>query len=409
MPQRDWLEARFADIRPKAIAALTRQFRDIDLAEETFSAACLKAVQKWPDDGIPDDPFAWLLVVARNAGLDLIRKRTRQSDLDPPAGELAPDPETLIADAGLRDDVLRLMFICCHPDLSPQDQLALALKVVAGMRVEEIARALLVGPKAMEQRITRAKKAVAKAEVPFETPGMAERGRRFKAVSMMLYLLFNEGWSASSGDVQIRAELCEEAIRLARLLLDLFPAMAELMGLLALFLFQHSRRAGRIGADGILIPLEEQDRSRWDAAMIAEGQALLEKALRRGSPGPFQIQAAIASLHARARRAEETDWREIEQLYRALVAIEPTPVVKLNHAAAVAMVEGPGAALAMLDALGAELENYRWFHAARAAFLFDLEDHAAARSSYQRVLLLQPTAAERRFVLDRIAACEKNL
>lgn len=407
-----WLEARFADIRPKAVAALTRQFRDLELAEEVFSVACLKAIQNWPDRGVPDDPFAWLLVAGRNAGLDIIRKNNRRANADvtpsPPA-EVPADQEEWTDHAGLRDDVLRLLFICCHPDLAPQDQLALALKIVAGLRVEEIAGAFLVKPKTMEQRITRAKKTVAAAEVPFEAPGLVERGRRLRAVSLMLYLLFNEGWSASSGDTHLRTDLCEEAIRLARLLFDLFPAMSELMGLLALFLFQHSRRDARLDQEGHLVTLEDQDRTLWDHAMIGEAQLLLDKSLRNGSTGPYQIQAAIASIHARAAKPPETDWREIERLYAALETMQPTPVVRLNRAAAVAMVDGPQAALEMLDSIGSELENYRWFHAARASFLFDLKDHSAARAAYQKTLLLQPTEAERRFLLDRIVLCEKNL
>lgn len=407
-----WLEARFADIRPKAVAALTRQFRDLDLAEEVFSVACIKALQSWPDRGVPEDPFAWLLVAGRNAGLDIIRRNTRRAGLAVTASQpadMTEAQEDWADNAGLRDDVLRLMFICCHPDLAPQDQLALALKVVAGLRVEEIAGAFLVKPKAMEQRITRAKKTVAAAEVPFESPGLAERGRRLKAVSLMLYLLFNEGWSASSGDQHLRTDLCEEAMRLARLLLDLFPAMSELMGLLALFLFQHSRRNARLDAEGRLVTLEDQDRTLWDHLMIGEAQLLLDKSVRGGSTGPYQIQAAIASIHARAAKAGETDWREIERLYTALETMQPTPVVRLNRAAALAMVDGPQAALDLLDSIGSELENYRWFHAARASFLFDLNDYSAAKIAYQRTLLLQPTDAERQFLLDRIALCEKNL
>ncbi len=407
-----WLEARFANIRPKAVAALTRQFRDLDLAEEVFSVACLKAIQSWPDRGVPDDPFAWLLVAGRNAGLDIIRKNSRRANTDVtlslPA-EKPADQEEWVDNAGLRDDVLRLLFICCHPDLPPQDQLALALKIVAGLRVEEIAGAFLVKPKAMEQRITRAKKTVAAAEVPFEAPGLVERGRRLRAVSLMLYLLFNEGWSASSGETHLRTDLCEEAIRLARLLFDLFPAMSELMGLLALFLFQHSRRDARLDEEGHLVTLEDQDRTLWDHTMIGEAQLLLDKSLRNGSTGPYQIQAAIASIHARAAKPQETDWREIERLYAALETMQPTPVVRLNRAAAVAMVDGPQAALNLLDSIGNELENYRWFHAARASFLFDLKDHSAAKVAYQKTLLLQPTEAERQFLLDRIALCEKYL
>lgn len=419
-----WLEARFSAIRPKALAALTRQFRDVDLAEEAFAIASIRALKAWPEQGLPDDPFAWLLKVGRNAGLDIIRKNKRttlfdiQPDMrveagahDEPGAQIGVEKKLIehLDQAGLRDDVLRLLFICCHPDLGQQDQLALALKIVAGMSVDEIARAFLVKTKTMEQRITRAKRTVATADIPFETPDLGERARRFKAVSLMLYLLFNEGWSASSGDAQIKKPLCSEAIRLARLLLDLFPGLSELMGLLALFLFQHSRHQARLDDDGDLVPLEQQDRSRWDLEMINEGKALLQKAFRHGNPGPYQIQAAIAAVHAEADRDQETDWAEIERLYEALYIIQPTPVIRLNQAAALAKVKGPSAALSMIDPLASELQSYRWYHAARAAFLYDLEAYGEARAAYQQALLLRPTAPEKRFLLAKIAVCEKNL
>lgn len=407
-----WLDARFAEIRPAALAALTRQFRDVDLAEEAFASACLKALKGWPEKGLPDDPFAWLLTVGRNAGLDIIRRNavTLPLELEPVVDAAAEDAYIERLDhADLRDDVLRLLFICCHPDLAAQDQLALALKIVAGMAVDEIARAFLVKPKTMEQRITRAKRTIVLANTPFETPDLPERARRFKAVSLMIYLLFNEGWSASSGEVQIKAPLCEEAIRLARLLLGLFPGMGELMGLLALFLFQHSRRDARLDRAGNLVPLDDQDRTTWNSEMIEEGSALLEKALRHGTPGPFQIQAAIAAVHARARQPEDTAWAKIERLYEALYAIEPTPVIRLNQAAATAKVKGPKAALSIIDPLHDQLDTYRWYHAARGAFLIDLGDYGRAKAAYQRALVLRPTVPERRFLTSQIAECEKNL
>ena len=412
-----WLEAHFATIRPKALAAFTRQFRDVDLAEEVFAIASMRAIGAWSEDGLPDDPFAWLLKVGRNAALDIMRRRRHTTSLQTEpeihAAFSASDFEedSLIADLdqdGLRDDVLRLMFICCHPDLGRQDQLALALKIVAGMPIEAIAQAFLVKPKAMEQRITRAKRTIANKDVPFETPDLAERARRFKAVSLMLYLLFNEGWSASSGDVQIKAPLCEEAIRLARLLLDLFPGLSELMGLLALFLLQHSRHSARLDRRGDLVPLESQDRQIWDRAMIAEGKALLEKARRHETPGPYQLQAMIAAVHAEAVDDETTDWAEIERLYQALYMIEPTPVIRLNQAAALAKVQGARAALVLIDPLADELRGYRWYHAARGAFLIDLEDYGAAKAAYQQALLLGPTAPERRYLGIQIKKCEKN-
>lgn len=407
-----WLEARFAEIRPKALAALTRQFRDIEIAEEAFSASCLKALQVWPEQGLPRDPLAWLLTVGRNAAVDTLRKSARAADHVPVDVSLEPTEDDvigLIDAAGLRDDVLRLLFICCHPDLSPQDQSALALRIVAGLSVAEIARAFLINPRAMEQRLTRAKRVIGVADVPFETPDLAERHKRLKAVSLMIYLTFNEGWSASAGTHQIKAPLCEEAIRSARLLLDLFPAVSESMGLLALLLLQHSRRRARTDPDGNLIMLDEQDRTLWDQAMIAEAQALLDKALRHATPGTYQIQAAIAAVHAAARQPADTDWSEIERLYAALTIIEPTAVVRLNHAAAIAEVHGPQAGLAKLDALSTELQSYRWFHTTRAALLMNLRNYNSAKTAFERARSLNPTEPERRHLLRKIAECEKNI
>lgn len=407
-----WLQARFGSIRPQALAALTRQFRDVELAEEAFANACERALKTWPRNGQPDDPLAWLLKVGRNAGIDIIRKNAR-AEGQQPVGEELWDIEAIYAeqldDDGLRDDVLRLLFICCHPSLAPQDQLAIALKIVVGMSVDEIARAFLVKPKTMEQRITRAKRAVSNADTPFETPDINERTDRLRAVSLMLYLLFNEGWSASSGDVHIKVSLCEEAIRLTRLLLGLFPGIGELMGLLVLFLFQHSRRDARLDDRGNLIPLDEQDRTLWDRSMIAEASALLEKALRRGPFGPFQIQAAIASVHGLSDKSEDTDWEEIVKLYGALYAIEPTAVIRLNQAVALEKTRGPEAALAMLEPLKEQLENYRWYHTARGAFLYDLGHFTEAKSAYEHTLSLQPTDAEHRILLEKIADCENKL
>ena len=407
-----WLEVRFAEIHPKAIAALARYFRDVDLAEEAFAAGCVRALKAWPEKGLPDDPFAWLLTVSRNIGRDILRRRARP--VTDEAFVMPADPPEDVSieniDAkGLRDDVLRLLFICCHPSLSPQDQSALALRIVAGLAVDEIAQAFLIKPRAMEQRITRAKRTIANADIPFETPDLAERHRRMTTVSLMVYLLFNEGWSASSGVTQIKAPLCEEAIRLARLLLDLFPALSELMGLLALFLVQHSRRDARLDDAGDLVPLDAQDRRRWDQVMIAEARTLLEKALRHRAPGPYQIQAAIALVHASAQAPDATDWSEIERLYGALYLLEPTPVVRLNHASALAKVQGPQAALDMIDPLGSELSEYRWYHAARGAFLIQLEDYAGAIKAYERTLSLSPTEQEGTFLEQKIAECEKNL
>ena len=308
---------------------------------------------------------------------------------------------------GLRDDVLRLMFMCCHPDLPAQDQLALALKIIVGFPVDRIARALVVRPKAMEQRITRAKKKAAATAAQLDTPTLRERHERLNAVSTMVYLLFNEGYSAGGGDRHIRDELCEEAIRLARLLLELFPSQPEVMGLLSLCLLQHSRRAARIDAGGELVPLAEQDRNLWDREAIAEGEVLLEKALRRGRPGAYQIQAAIAATHCHAGSDTETDWREIAALYGALEALHPTPVIALNRAVAVARTEGEAAALAIIEPLAGDLDGYLHFQTTRASMLAAVGRQAEARKAYERALELQPTAAERNHIEGKMARLDQ--
>lgn len=403
----DWLDAQLAQCRPRAIAALSRQFRDIDLAEDAFADACLRAVAKWPDTGQPDDPLAWLLVTARRAGIDRLRKSARARAHAEAEAAIAVDAELPDPDA-LRDDVLRLLFICCHPALRRQDQLALALRIVVGMGVPEIARAFLVKPRAMEQRLTRAKRTIADSPVPFETPAPVARLKRLTDVSTMVYLMFTEGWSTSAADVQIKLPLCVEAIRLARLLLELFPGMAEQMGLLALMLFQHSRHGARIGADGRLLGLDAQDRQKWDHAMIAEAQTLLQKAARHGPPGPLQLQAAIAGVHATTASDDDTNWPRLATLYAALVAVQPTPVVRLNQAAVVAKTDGPETALTLLAPLAGPLQNYRWFHAMRGSLLLELRDFDAARLAFETALSLDPTAPEAASLREKIALCEKN-
>lgn len=381
-----------------------RVFRDLDLAEEAFAEACLRAVRRWPETGAPDDPLSWLLTVGRNAGRDMIRRR--RSPIDDPTLQTTDDPadpDEALDRGNLRDDVLRLMFICCHPSLKRQDQLALALRIVAGLSVAEIAAAFLVKPKTMEQRLTRAKRLIAEAETPFETPTLMERHRRLNDVSMMVYLLFNEGWSANSGASIIKVDLCEEAIRLARLLLALFPAMAETMGLLSLLLFQDARRGARTGEDGLAVPLERQDRRLWNTTTIDEASALLQKARRHHAPGPFQLQAEIAQRHATAPSCAETDWSGIATLYGHLYALQQSPVIRLNQAAAVAEASGPESALKLLDPLAEELDRYRWFHGARAAFLEQLGRPADAHAALSRILDLDPLKSERAAVLERMA------
>ena len=288
-----WIDLALRSARPRAMGALLRYFRDLDAAEEAFQDACLAALKNWPENGPPRDPAAWLIFVGRNSAIDDARRRRKQvalpdDDRLPGEGEDADDAESTLAErldgAHYRDDILRLLFICCHPDLPATQQIALALRIVSGLSVKEVARAFVVGESAMEQRITRAKSRVAAADVPFETPGAPERAPRLAAVSAVVYLMFNEGYSATGGDAQIRAPLCEEAIRLARLLLRLFPDEPEMMGLLALVLVQHARAPARLDGDGQIILLEDQDRSRWNRALIAEGMALLDKAMRHRRP-----------------------------------------------------------------------------------------------------------------------------
>ena len=390
--------------RPKAVAALLRYFRDLDTAEEAFQEACLRALQSWPEKGPPRDPTAWLIMVGRNAALDSIRRHKGDESLDDdllPHEDQVSVPERL-DDSDYRDDILRLMFVCGHPTLPAPQQIALALRIVSGLTVEQIARAFLVSASAMEQRITRAKRAIATAGVEFETPGAPERAQRLAAVSAMIYLIFNEGYGSTPDTAEVRGPLAEEAIRLARLALGLFPTEPEMLGLLALLLLQHSRAAARFGARGELVLLEDQDRRSWNRALIDEGQVLLEKAARHGEPGPYQVQAAIAALHARASTAAETSWEEIDLLYQALERLMPSPVVTLNRAVAVAKLRGPEAALQLIEPLADKLSGYFYFHGLRGALLKQLNRPDAARESLGRALGLASTAAEANHIRQQL-------
>jgi RNA polymerase sigma-70 factor, ECF subfamily len=408
MTELAWINAALTAARPQALGALLRYFRDLDTAEEAFQDACLKALDAWPRNGPPRDSTAWLILVGRNAALDGVRRRSRQAPL-PPEESLSDleDAEAALAErldgAHYRDDVLRLLFMCCHPGLPSTQQIALALRIVSGLTVKQIARAFLVGEAAMEQRITRAKARVAKADIPFEAPSAVERAERLAAVAAMIYLVFNEGYSAGEGSA--RAELCGEAIRLVRLLLRLFQTEPEIMGLAALMLLQHARAGARFDASGEIILLDDQDRSLWDRKMIAEGLALIDKAMRHRQPGPYQIQAAIAALHARAAKASDTDWAEIDALYGALERLQPSPVVTLNRAVAVSKLRGPEAALAMIEPLAERLDGYFHFFGAKGAFLLDLGRNEEARVAFDRAIALANTPAEAahiRLHLDRI-------
>jgi RNA polymerase sigma-70 factor (ECF subfamily) len=406
-----WIDAALTSARPQAMGALLRYFRDLDTAEEAFQEACLRALKNWPRNGPPRDPTAWLIFVGRNAALDGVRRQAKQTPL--PAEELLSDLDDAEADmaerldgADYRDDVLRLLFVCCHPELPATQQIALALRVVSGLTVKQIARAFLVGESAMEQRITRAKSRIAQADVPFEAPGAVERSERLGVVAAMIYLVFNEGYSATGAEADRRRPLCDEAIRLARLLLRLFPAEPEIMGLTALMFLQHARSAARLDGDGAIVLLEDQDRRRWNPQMIAEGLALIDKAVRHRRPGIYQVQAAIAALHARAARPEETDWVQIDLLYATLERLQPSPVVTLNRSVATAKVQGPAAALAMIEPLEARLGGYFHFHGARGAYLLQLGRSQEARCAFDRAIALATTPAEAahiRLHLDRLA------
>jgi RNA polymerase sigma-70 factor, ECF subfamily len=406
----DWLGGVLAAARPQVIAALLRRFRDLDKAEEAYQEACLRALASWPRNGPPRNAAAWLIMVGGNATIDGVRRTSRERPLPPDEliSDLSDAEAPLVAridEADYRDDILRLLFVCCHPELPATQQIALALRIVSGLSVARIARAFLVSEAAMEQRITRAKQRIARADVPFDAPGAIERGERLTAVAAMVYLLFNEGYTTNVAEHGARAPLCEEAIRLARLLLRLFASEPEIMGLAALLLLQHARAPARFDDAGEVVLLEDQDRAKWNAAMIAEGLALIDKAMRHRRPGPYQAQAAIAALHARAARFADTDWAGIELLYAALERMQPSPVVTLNRAVAVAKLRGPVDALALVDTLASSLDGYFYFHGTRGAFLLELGRGDEARIAFDRAIALANTAAEAAHIrrqIDRI-------
>lgn len=415
MPDLGWIDAALVSARPQAVAALWRYFRDLDLAEEAYQDACLRALKNWPKNGPPRDPAAWLIMVGRNAAIDVTRRRAKQTELPDEdqisdLSDVEADVVQRLDEADYRDDVLRLLFICCHPDLPATQQVALALRIVSGLTVPQIARAFLVGDSAMEQRITRAKAKVTGAGVPFEAPNAVERAERLASVAAMVYLVFNEGYSAAD-PASDRASLCDEAIRLARLLLRMYSSEPEIIGLLALMLLQHSRIAARFDASGNGILLEDQDRTKWKRSPIQEGLALIDKAMRLRSPGSYQIQAAIAGLHARADTAVETDWVEIDALYSALERRTPSPVITLNRAVAVAKLSGPQAALDLIAPLADRLGGYFYFHGARGSFLMQLGRNTEAREAFNQAIALANTPAEAAHIrqhLDTLAKSAKE-
>lgn len=400
---RQAVEAAWRDESRRVLATLIRLLGDFDLAEEALGDAFAAALEAWPRTGVPANPRAWLVSAGRFRGLDALRRRARfDASLAHLAAraDAAPAPP---ADEDIPDDRLRLVFTCCHPALAPEARVALTLREVCGLATEEIARAFLVGAPTLAQRIVRAKARIREARIPYRVPSRAELPERLDAVLQVVYLVFNEGYAATSGDALLRADLSAEAIRLGRLLAALCPE-PEAEGLLALMLLHDARRAARTTPDGELLLLDEQDRALWNRAQIAEGAALVERALRSRRFGPYAVQAAIAAVHAEAPDAAATDWEEIVALYDLLLRLHPTPVVELNRAAALAMRDGPAAGLPLVDALLArgELRGYHLAHAARADLLRRLGRRAEARAAYAEALALARQEPERRFLGRRL-------
>jgi RNA polymerase sigma-70 factor (ECF subfamily) len=390
------VERVFREEYGRAVAVLVRAFGDIDLAEEAVQDAFAVAVERWPSTGMPPSPAGWIITTARNRAIDRFRREASREDRHAQAALLLEGQGEPAGEGAVRDDVLRLIFTCCHPALAANAQVALTLRLLGGLTTPEIARAFLVPEATMAQRLVRAKGKIRDAKIPYRVPGESELPRRLRAVLSVIYLIFNEGYAASSGDRLIRGALCAEAIRLGRLLAELMPDEPEVMGLLALMLLTDSRRTARTAADGSLVLLADQDRSAWNRDLIAEGQAIVRACLRRNQPGPYQIQAAINAVHSDAANAGDTDWRQIVRLYDQLLALTPNPVIALNRAVAVAEVDGPRAALALLD--GLELDNYYLFHAIRADLLVRLDRKTEAAAAYESAIGLTTNAAERAFL-----------
>ena len=409
MPTADFkhrIEAVYQSESRAVLATLIRLLGDFDRAEEALHDAFRAALEKWPEQGLPENPRAWLVSAGRFRSIDQLRRQSRFDAFDPlahdVAAENAPAPDD--DDPSVADDRLRLIFTCCHPALAPDAQIALTLREVCGLTTEQIAQAFLTPVPTLAQRIVRAKGKIRDAHIPYEVPAAGELAERLETVLRVIYLVFNEGYTASSGTELMRLDLASEAIRLGRLLVEMLPE-TEAIGLLALMLLHDSRRAARASPAGELIVLEEQDRSLWNRAQIEEGSALVERALSTRRFGPYSMQAAIAAVHCGAARAEDTDWNEIVYLYDLLLRIEPTPIVELNRAVAVAMRDGPAAGLALVDDLltRGDLAGYRLAHAARADLCRRLGRRAEARDSYTRALALTQLEPERQFLRRRLA------